>query len=39
MNLAVGLLLQSAVLIIGIVLISQFIGKYLIHDYQEDFEE
>lgn len=39
MNLALSLLLQSIVLIVAITLIAQVIGKYLITDYQEDFEK
>ena len=38
MNLALSLIVQSLVLIIVITIISQIIGKYLITDYQEDFE-
>lgn len=39
MNLALSLLVQSAILIVAITLIFQVIGKYTITDYQEDFEE
>lgn len=39
MNMALNLIIQSLVLIVAITIISQFIGKYLITDYQEDYEK
>lgn len=39
MNLALSLILQSLGLIIVITIIAQIIGKYVITDYQEDFEQ
>lgn len=38
MNLALSLIVQSLALILVITIISQIIGKYVIKDYQEDFE-
>lgn len=39
MNLALSLILQSLVLIVVITAIFQIVGKFLVTDYQEDFEE
>lgn len=39
MNLALSLIMQSLALILVITIISQIIGKYVITDYQEDFEQ
>ncbi len=38
MNLALSLILQSAILIVVVTSIFQIIGKFTITDYQEDFE-
>lgn len=39
MNLALNLIVQCLALILVITIISQIVGKYLITDYQEDFEK
>jgi type IV secretory pathway TrbL component len=39
MNLALSLIVQCLVLILVITIISQIVGKYLVTDYQEDFEK
>ncbi len=39
MNLALSLIVQCLALILVITIISQIVGKYLITDYQEDFEK
>lgn len=39
MNLALSLILQSVTLIVLVTAVFQIAGKYLITDYQEDFEE
>ncbi len=39
MNLALSLIVQCLALILVITIISQIIGKYLITDYQEDFDK
>lgn len=39
MNMALSLILQSAALIVIVTAIFQVIGKYMITDYQEDFED
>ncbi len=39
MNMGTSLILQAAVLIVIVTAVFQVAGKYLIHDYQEDFED
>lgn len=39
MNMALSLVIQSAVLIVIVTAVFQIAGKFLINDYQEDFEE
>ena len=39
MNMALSLILQSVMLIVVITALFQIAGKFLITDYQEDFED
>lgn len=39
MNMALSMIIQSAVLIVVVVAVFQIIGKKTITDYQDDFED
>lgn len=39
MNLALSLIVQCTILIVVVTAVFQIVGKYLITDYQEDFDQ